>query len=103
MIVKGGAFPFNPFSGEPADDYVRAKVIVKGMYDETESIWPDKFLSLPRMGETIQAEDGRRLTVLEIVHSLVEGRAVVQLEVGVDKNSVTPMEGGGSPTAVEGY
>ena len=102
MLVSNG-FPSFPKPPPEPGSNIRGRVVVKDMYDHEQNNWPDRFMFAPRVGDQIQAEDGRRLTVLDIVHTVMDGQPNVRIEIGVDKNSITPVEGGGSPTGVEGY
>jgi len=87
--------PFPSMPMEQTDDYIRGNVVVKDMFDQERNNWPSQFVFAPRVGDQIQAEDGRRLTVLDIVHTIMDGKPTVRIEIGVDRNNVTPMEGGG--------
>jgi len=96
MIINN-AFPGpTPFKPPEPKKYIRARVVVKDMYDQGESRWPNRFVVTPNMGDTVQSDDGRRLQVLEVIHSIIDDEPTVTLEIGVDKNAVTPSTGGGS-------
>ena len=88
MLVSNG---FPSFTKPPPSSNIRGRVVVKDMYDHEQNNWPDRFMFAPRVGDQIQAEDGRRLTVLDIVHTIMDGQPSVRIE------------GGGSMTGVEGY
>ena len=98
MIVNGSFStpgPFKQFSESlPATTGIKCQVVVKELYDNEENTWPDRFLFAPKIGDIIQSDDGRRLTVLDVVHTVSEGAPMVIVEIGVDKNNVTPTEGG---------
>ena len=96
MIISNSMMP-----SMPATNYISCRVVVKDMYDHEENDWPVEFKFAPRRGDTIQAEDGRRLDVLSIIHTVQNGGPVVLVEVGVDKSQVTPMEGGGQDVVGE--
>lgn len=89
------------FAPPPPDTSVRGRVVVKDMYDHEENNWPGRFIFAPRVGDQIQAEDGRRLTVLDIVHTIIDGMPDVRIEVGVDKGGITPTEGGANDIVAE--
>ena len=92
MLVTGS---FPSFPPPTPKNYIKGNVVVKDMYDSEQNNWPSEFVFAPRVGDQIQSEDGRRLSVLDIVHTVMDGQPSVRIEVGVDRNAVTPMEGGG--------
>ena len=100
MLVNN-AFPSIPppmaYVPQSTPSGIPGKVIVLEMYNNEENEWPGEFLFAPRRGDVVQAEDGRRLDVLNVVHTIIEGRPVCQIEVGADKNAVTATTGGGGP------
>jgi len=90
MLVSGG-FPM--FSQQPSG--IKAKVVVKEMFDQGDDVWPDNFASAPQRGDTVQSDKGRRLSVLDVVHLVQNGAPIIQVEIGVDRTTSTPIEGGG--------
>lgn len=99
MIISNAFAGPTPFRPPEPKKYIRARVVVKDMYDQGDSRWPGRFVVAPKLGDTLQSDDGRRLQILEVVHSIIDDEPAVTLEIGVDKNAVTPTEGGGSSTS----
>ena len=71
------------------------RVVVLDLYDTEQDVWPSDFNHAPQEGEQIMSESGRTLTVLNVVHAMMNGYPVTYLEVGVDTRKVTPTSGAG--------
>ena len=91
MIVQGN---FPQFS-KPESTGIRATVIVKEMFDHGNDVWPDRFYVRPQRGDTVQSANGRRLSVLDVVHAVQNNEPVLQVEIGVDHNNNTATTGAG--------
>lgn len=100
MIVNGSSSIFNRFA-TPAG--IQARVIVKDMFDRGDDQWPDRFMVRPVRGDSVQSSTGRRLSVLDVVHGTVNGEPILQVEIGVDRGSGYPIEGGSETAGVEGF
>jgi len=88
-------FP-QPPRQEPEPVGIRAIVVVKEMYDTAgDDRWPNRFTIPPRIGDMVQSEAGRRLKVVDVVHSMESGYPVLMIEVGKDYTSNTATGGAG--------
>ncbi|GAG00842.1 unnamed protein product, partial [marine sediment metagenome] len=74
---------------------IPVQVMVKDMFDAGDDAWPDRVSCAPRRGDTVQSDKGRRLSVLEVVHTTLNGNPLVLVEIGVDRNDNTATGGGG--------
>ena len=80
-----------PFDKPKESNYIKARCVVEGLNPGID-IWPDEFRAVPKEGDTIESDQGRRLNVLRVVHL---AGPVLQLELGRESVSdVTPTEGG---------
>ena len=89
------AFSQQAISQDNGDKGIRARVVVKNMFDQGNDLWPDRFAVRPQRGDSIESADGRRLSVLDVVHTMADNVPMLQVEIGVDHNNVTPSAGGG--------
>lgn len=81
--------------GKPDDTrWVTAYCVIPDIMTVGDDRWPTKFRYEPRMGEFVESTDGRRLKIIQVTHREGDGGPVVELELGKDITSVTPMEGG---------
>lgn len=81
----------------PVDgNWIKARVIVKKLVDtDNDQDWPKFFLSVPQRGDKVRTPAGRVLDVLSVVHTHIDGSPLIEVEIGIDEQSVTPTEGGG--------
>lgn len=66
--------------------------------DALQDIWPNYFVELPRPGDYIVSNTGRRYAVLTVAHKMdADGEPMIELEIGPQKpTEVSPVEGGGT-------
>ena len=95
MLYNNEQMQFKPPMYPEKPTGIKAAVIVKDMFDSGNDVWPESFAVRPQKGDTVQSANGRRLSVLEVVHAMQNGDAVLQVEIGVDHNNNTATGGGG--------
>jgi hypothetical protein len=93
MVINSTAMPLT--FPKPVQSGIRAAVIVKDMFDQGNDVWPERFAVRPQRGDTVQSANGRRLSVLEVVHAEQNGQPILQVEIGVDHNDNIATGGGG--------
>ena len=91
MLVSNGF----PAMQRPEPEGIPAQVVVKEMFDQGDDMWPERFRTVPRRGDSVLSNKGRRLSVLDVVHSMQNGNPLLQVEIGVDRTEAVATGGGG--------
>jgi hypothetical protein len=83
------------FFNKPAETkWVKAICVIADMFSVGEDSWPTEFRVLPKEGDFVESDQGRRLKIIRVTHKKGDYDPVVELELGRDITSVTPTEGG---------
>jgi len=83
---------------EPEKKWINARCIIPDLFSVGDDQWPTEFAMEPREGEFVESLDGgRRLKIVRVVHRKGDYEPVIELELGTDRTSVTPTEGGAVP------
>jgi len=88
------------FSKPDESKWIKARCVIPDIMTVGDDTWPTEFRMEPRMGEFVESSDGRRLKIIQVTYRKGEDGPLIELELGADRSSVTPSEGGGGAEGI---
>jgi len=84
-------------SPEAEPSGIRAKITLN-VFEIGDDRWPEYFEVIPKPGDMVESNMGRKLLVKEIVHKYSEnGTAMIEIIASRELGGSSPIEGNGTP------
>ena len=90
-----------PFAKPPENRWIKAQCVIADLFSVSDDQWPSEFRTVPREGDFVESNSGRRMKIVRVTHRQGDYEPVIELELGNDTTDVTPTSGGSTQVSME--